>query len=92
MTPNARNGVFVGVLVLMVLHHDFWLWSDRTLLFGFLPSGLAWHAGYSIVAALFWYFVMKFAWPQAIEDFAEGKSDIMTVETRADSDDKEGDK
>ena len=89
MTPKARNVVFVGVLVLMFLHHDFWLWSDRTLVFGFLPSGLAWHACYSVVAAGFWYLVMKFAWPQAIEDFAEGKTDTMSVEASADSEEKE---
>lgn len=75
MTPKARKAVFAGVLVLMFLHHDFWLWSDRTLIFGFLPSGLAWHASYSIVAAAFWFVVMKLAWPQQIEDFAAGKSD-----------------
>lgn len=91
MTSKARNVVFVCVLVLMVLHHDFWLWDDKTLLFGFLPSGLAWHATYSVVAALFWFLVMKFAWPQAIEDFAEGKSDTMTVEDSS-SDNQEDDK
>lgn len=91
MTPKARNVVFVCVLVLMVLHHDFWLWDDKTLLFGFMPSGLAWHATYSVVAAVFWFLVMKFAWPQAIEDFAEGKSDTMTVEDSS-SDNQEDDK
>lgn len=91
MTSKARNVVFVCVLVLMVLHHDFWLWDDKTLLFGFMPSGLAWHATYSVVAALFWFLVMKFAWPQAIEDFAEGKSDTMTVEDSS-SDNQEDDK
>ena len=91
MTSKARNVVFVCVLVLMVLHHDFWLWDDKTLLFGFMPSGLAWHATYSVVAAVFWFLVMKFAWPQAIEDFAEGKSDTMTVEDSS-PDDQEDDK
>lgn len=90
MTPKARNMVFVGVLVLMFLHHDFWLWSDKTLIFGFLPSGLAWHATYSVVAASFWFLVMKFAWPQALEDFAEGKTD--TIEVSSESEKDEGDK
>jgi hypothetical protein len=71
MTPKARNIVLLGVVVLMALHHDFWLWSDRTLIFGFLPSGLAWHASYSLVAAAFWILVMKFAWPTELEEFAE---------------------
>ena len=88
MTPKSRNIVFVGVLVLMVLHHDFWLWSDRTLVFGFLPSGLAWHAGYSVVAALFWYLVMKYAWPTEIEEFAEGKTDTLEEVQASKEDDK----
>ena len=92
MTPKARNVVFVGVLVLMVLHHDFWLWSDRTLVFGFLPSGLTWHAGYSVVAALFWYLVMKYAWPHAIEDFAEGKTETIGGSEISKKDEKEDDK
>ncbi len=75
MTPKARNAVFIGVVVLMFLHHDFWLWEDKTLVFGFLPSGLAYHALYSVVAAGFWYAVMKFAWPHELEEFAESKDD-----------------
>ena len=75
MTPKARNVVIICVAVFMVLHHDFWLWEDKTLVFGFLPSGLAYHALYSIVVAVFWYLVMKFAWPHAIEEFAESADD-----------------
>lgn len=86
MTPKAKKIVLLGVVLLMVLHHDFWLWDDKTLVFGFLPSGLAWHAGYSVVAATFWILVMKFAWPQAIEDFAEGKSDSMTNQDNEEAD------
>ena len=71
MTPKARNVVIICVAVFMVLHHDFWLWEDDSLVFGFLPSGLAYHAVYSLVIAVFWFLVMKFAWPKAIEDFAE---------------------
>ena len=71
MNKKARNAVLAGVLVLMALHHDFWLWDDKTLVFGFLPSGLAWHASYSLVAEAFWILVMKYAWPTQIEEFAE---------------------
>jgi len=35
MTPKARNVVIICVAVFMVLHHDFWLWEDGTLVFGF---------------------------------------------------------
>lgn len=51
------------VTVLALLHQDSWLWNDATLLFGFLPAGLAWHAAFSVVAAAVWLGVVMFAWP-----------------------------
>ncbi len=49
-----------------MLHQDFWLWNDRTLLLGFLPVGLAYHAGYSIAAAALWALAVIFAWPSGL--------------------------
>lgn len=64
MTSNAsRNAVLALVVVLAVLHQDFWLWDDATLVMGFLPAGLAWHAGFSIVSVGLWALVVRFAWP-----------------------------
>ena len=71
MNKPARVCAVIFV-VLAVLHHDFWNWDKTTLLFGFLPVGLAYHAAYSLVAAGFWAVVTKFAWPQKGEDWAEG--------------------
>ena len=45
---------------------------NSDLVFGFLPKGLAYHAGYSIVAAIFWALVVVFAWPTHLEEWAEG--------------------
>jgi hypothetical protein len=67
-----RNLVFGGVLVLALLHQDFWLWSDRSLVFGFLPIGLAYHSLFSILAACLWAAAVKFAWPSDLEELAEG--------------------
>ena len=39
-----RKLVYVGIVLLFVLHQDFWLWEDTTLVFGFIPIGLAYHA------------------------------------------------
>ena len=65
--------VFVVVfIVLGILHQDFWNWDKATLVFGFMPIGLAYHALYSIVAATFWAIVIKFAWPHHLEEWAEG--------------------
>ena len=65
----------ITFVILFVLHQDFWNWGNTTLVFGFLPIGLAYHAGYSIVAALFWFLVSKFAWPHAIEKWADEPND-----------------
>ena len=49
------------VLVLAVLHYDFWYWDDRTLVFGFMPIGLAYQALISALAGLAWFLVVRFA-------------------------------
>jgi hypothetical protein len=68
---NTRRIVFAVLLTMAVLHHDFWLWNDPTLVFGFLPAGLAYHAFFSILAACVWGLVVKFAWPHDVEELAE---------------------
>jgi len=70
-----KKFVFGMIILLAVLHQDFWFWDDPTLVFGFLPIGLAYHAFYSLLAALVWYLAVKHAWPADIEAFAEGNSD-----------------
>lgn len=57
----------VLVIVVYILHQDFWLWSDRSLVFGFLPVGLAYHAGYTILAACMMALLVRFAWPAELE-------------------------
>ena len=66
-----RYLVWLMFAALFVLHHDFWWWDDSTLVLGFLPMGLAWHAGFSLVASLFWLMALKFAWPSGIERWAD---------------------
>lgn len=51
------------VLLLLILHQDNWLWTDGTLVFGFIPIGLVWHAGISIAASATWLLATKIAWP-----------------------------
>ena len=63
--------IFVGVLIMAVLHQDFWNWGKADLVLGFMPIGLAYHAGYSLVAAIFWALVVKFAWPTKLEGWAD---------------------
>lgn len=55
------------VLVVIIVHHDIWNWKDRTLVFGFLPMGLAYHAFYSFLASVTMALLVKFAWPAHLE-------------------------
>ncbi len=71
--------VFLLIFVaLAVLHQAAWNWSSSNLVFGFMPVGLAYHALYSITAALFWGIVIKFAWPDDLEEWAEGEENNST--------------
>jgi hypothetical protein len=58
--------VIVGILAL--LHHDFWLWDNGSLVAGFIPAGLAYHAIFSVVASLVWALVVYLAWAAITAD------------------------
>jgi hypothetical protein len=65
--------LFLAVATLYVLHQDIWFWrTARPLVFGFLPVGLAYHAGYSVAASLVLALLVRFAWPAHLEADAEG--------------------
>lgn len=55
--------------LLAIVHQDYWLW-DRIdpLILGFIPIGLAYQAGVSVVAAILWALAVKFCWPKNLED------------------------
>ncbi len=57
------------VAVVYVLHHDFWNWKEAyPLVFGFLPIGLAYQAGYSILAAVLMAVLVRTVWPKHLEN------------------------
>jgi len=62
-----------------VLHQDFWNWDKaEPLVFGFVPIGLAYHAAYSIAAAVLMWIFVKFAWPAHLEKVEPYREDIKT--------------
>lgn len=71
--------VFLLTLMLAaiyVVHQDFWNWKKADpLVFGFLPIGLAYQAGYSILASIMMAVLVKFAWPKHLEDVQPGDDD-----------------
>jgi hypothetical protein len=57
-----------AVVVLYLLHQDFWFWrTARPLIFGFIPVGLFYHACFSIVASLLMWLLVVYAWPSHLE-------------------------
>jgi len=65
-----KNVIIAAVILLAVLHQDFWLWHDDTLVFGFLPVGLAYHALFSLMAGGVWALAVVYAWPSDLEEEA----------------------
>ncbi len=68
MKSTRRLLLILLVVAVYVLHQDFWNWKKpEPLILGFLPIGLAYHAGYSILAAIMMAVLVKFAWPAHLE-------------------------
>ena len=68
--------VFLAILTAFaLLHQDTWLWNDARLVLGFLPSGLAYHAGYSLATAVLWALAIRHAWPGDLEVAATSDND-----------------
>ncbi len=62
--------LLLWVAAVLALHQDVWLWRDRTLVFGFLPVGLAYHAAYCLLASLTMALLVRFMWPAELETAA----------------------
>ena len=60
--------LFVLILAVYVAHQDWWNWNEsQPLVFGFLPIGVAYHAGFAIICALLMALLVKTAWPKHLE-------------------------
>lgn len=55
------------VVLLILLHQDFWFWENGTLVFGFLPIGLFFHALISVAASVTWFLATRHCWPADLE-------------------------
>ena len=61
----------LAAAAVLVLRHDYWNWdTPYPLLFGFLPVGLWWQGLVSILASVLLALMVRFAWPQELEDEA----------------------
>lgn len=67
-----RTLLIAAVVAMYLLHQDLWFWRRATpLVFGFLPVGLAYHAAFSLVAAVLMWLLVRHAWPAHLEAEAE---------------------
>lgn len=70
--PDRRiaRGLLIAVGVLLfAAHHDFWNWTNRSVIFGFLPAGMAYHMAYSVATGAFWLMVVLFGgWSHDVPD------------------------
>ncbi len=66
------------VVLLLTIHQDIWFWEDNTLVFGFMPIGLLYHACISLAAGFTWYLATKFAWPLDEEPAANSAANSST--------------
>jgi hypothetical protein len=75
--------IIYGLIILLaIVHQDFWWWDSDSLMFGFLPIGLAFHAGISVSAALLWLGAVKYCWPRNV-DVSDDLSSEATGEVSA---------
>ncbi len=70
-----KNFTYILIALLLVLHQDFWLWDSQTIVFGFLPMGLAYHLVFSLLSALVWAMALKTIWPTQWERWADEGSE-----------------
>lgn len=68
----SKKLIWGAVILLVILHKDFWWWESKEIVFGFLPIGLAYHAGVSICASILWGLAVVYAWPDDLEAEVEG--------------------
>jgi hypothetical protein len=65
----------IAVIIVYVLHQDFWFWrTARPLVFGFIPIGLFYHAGFAVLASLLMWLLVTHAWPSHLEREIESQT------------------
>ena len=60
--------VWILIVLLVILHQDYWQWGRAELIGGFLPYGLAYHMAISLATAVVWFLAVRSCWPQDVDD------------------------
>lgn len=72
LETDMKQTIWLLVLVLVIIHQDFWYWDSETLVFGFMPIGLFYHACISLAAGVVWLLACQFAWPEDLDVEVDG--------------------
>ena len=68
MKAGKKLVLTLVILAIYTLHQDFWNWKkSEPFVLGFLPIGLAYHAAYSVLAAILMAVLVWLAWPKHLE-------------------------
>ena len=66
MNTTVRRLLYLGLLVLYLLHNDLWLWNDPRIVLG-LPIGLLYHIGFCLAATGLMILLVNYAWPSELD-------------------------
>lgn len=61
-----RPLLYAALVLLYLLHNDFWLWHDSDWWLG-LPVGMTYHIFYCLVAMVMLVMLVRYAWPHHLE-------------------------
>ena len=67
--------LYIALVVLFLLHNDFWLWDNSKRVMG-LPIGLLYHIGFCAAAAILMVLVINYAWPQHLREIGIVTEDL----------------
>ena len=59
--------LYIALVVLFLLHNDFWFWDNPKVVLG-LPIGLLYHIGFCVAAAILMTLTINYAWPSHLQD------------------------
>ncbi|HEX8492023.1 MAG TPA: hypothetical protein VF658_04220 [Pyrinomonadaceae bacterium] len=69
-----RTLLVIAVIIVYVLHQDFWFWRMAWPVFGIIPIGLFYHACFAVLSSLLMWLLVTYAWPSHLEQEIEGRS------------------
>ena len=74
---TGRGVLYAALVVVIVLHQDFWLWNDGRMVLG-LPVGLTYHVAYCLVVAVLMALLARYAWPTHLDAGDAGDGAVET--------------